>query len=33
VTGVNTDAEGNDLAHIQHHTRADRVEYVVNLLV
>jgi DNA-binding GntR family transcriptional regulator len=33
VAGVNTDAEGNDLAHIQHRTRADRAEYVVNLLV
>jgi DNA-binding GntR family transcriptional regulator len=33
VAGVNTDAEGNDLAHIRHRTRADRAEYVVNLLV
>jgi UTRA domain len=33
VAGVNTDAEGNDLAHIQHRTRADRAEYVVNLSV
>jgi hypothetical protein len=33
VAGVNTDAEGDDLARIQHRTRADRAEYVVNLSV
>jgi DNA-binding GntR family transcriptional regulator len=31
VAGVNTDVEGNDLARIQHRTRADRAEYIVNL--